>query len=275
MKKIYFILLIGTLLILAACSEEVLPVEQDGSKVELTFDDEKVEIPAIQLPKDTTNADMAGLIVYNGKVYTQTNTEINVADAEALIDDKLGTTKGSIDEWSKQKAFDEELASTIGEMDVYSVKGYDQGFRIMVFQGQDVDPYAEFYENLNGITINSGEDVFGKLNMVGNVASAQWRTFNERNAVDNYKSISDMELLDTFLKELQKTKPFLRELQTDPINTSRNDEEYRELTVNLQDGSEVVLTLLKDGYIYYGFADVYFEMTENIFSKMWNQLELE
>ena len=93
--------------------------------------------------------------------------------------------------------------------------------------------------------------------------------------IDNYKSFSDMAILNTFLEELQKTKPFPRELHTDPINTSRKDEEYRELTVNLQDGSKVVLTLLKDGYIYYGFADVYFEMTENIFSKMWNQLELE
>lgn len=237
-------------------------------------EDKGVKIPAIQLPKVTSNADMVGLIVYNGKIYTQTNTEINAADARAILDAKLGTTKGNIDEWSKQKAYDEELASTIGETDVYSVKGYDKNFRIMVYQEQDGNQYAEFYENLNGITISSGEDIFGKLNMVGNIASAQWRNFSDRdNSIDNYKQILDMGVLNSFVEELNKTKPLPREQNSDPINTSRNNEEYRELTLKLTDGSTVNLTLLRDGYIYYGITDVYFEMNESTFSILWNLLK--
>ncbi|PIC66164.1 hypothetical protein CSV71_12900 [Sporosarcina sp. P21c] len=233
-----------------------------------------VEIPAIQLPKDSSNADMVGLIVYNGKIYTQTNSEIHATDAKALIGDKLGTTKGSIDEWSKQKAYDEELASTIGEMDVYSVKGYDKDFRLMVYEGQAGNQYAEFYECLNGITISSGEDVFGKLHLVGNVSTAQWRAFSDwDHDIDNYKPILDMNVLNTFLEELKKTKPHLREQNSDPISGSRNDEEFRELTLALHDGSTVTLTLLKDGYIYYGNTDVYFEMNESMFSKLWNLLK--
>ncbi|PIC57961.1 hypothetical protein CSV80_06550 [Sporosarcina sp. P12(2017)] len=233
-----------------------------------------VEIPAIQLPKDSSNADMVGLIVYNGKIYTQTNTKINATDAKALIGDKIGTTKGNIDEWSKQKAYDEELASTIGEIDVYSVKGYDKDFRLMVYEGQVGNQYAEFYECLNGITISSGEDLFGKLNLVGNVTSAQWRAFSDwDNNIDNYKPISDMGVLNIFLEELKKTKPLPREQQSDPISNSRNDEEFRELTLTLHDGSTVTLILLKDGYIYYGITDVYFEMNESMFSKLWNLLK--
>ena len=78
--------------------------------------------------------------------------------------------------------------------------------------------------------------------------------------------------LNNFLEELNKVKPLPREQNSDPISNSRNNEDFRELTVNLNDGSRVRLTLLKDGYIYYGFMDVYFEMNEGVFSKMWSKL---
>lgn len=157
---------------------------------------------------------------------------------------------------------------------MYSVKGYDEDFRLMVYEGQAGNQYAEFYECLNGITISSGEDLFGKLNLVGNVTTAQWRAFSDwDNNMDNYKPISDMGVLNIFLEELKKTKPLPREQQSDPISNSRNDEEFRELTLTLHDGSTVILTLLKDGYIYYGITDVYFEMNESMFSKLWNLLK--
>ncbi|WP_422124499.1 hypothetical protein DHX103_06685 [Planococcus sp. X10-3] len=243
---------------------EALIVNEDGS----------VEIPALQLPEDTSNADMIGLIVYNGKVYTQTRTEIDAEDAKALLGEKLGTTTGTIDEWSTQEAYDDEFASTIGVTDVYSVNGYDKDFRIMAYHEQDGGQYAEFYENLDGITISSGEDVFGKLNMFGNVSTAEWRTFTDwNNDIENYKPISDMAVLNAFLEELNKAKPLAREQNSDPIGDFRNDEVYRELIIHLDDGSRVSLTLLKDGYIYYGFMAVYFEMDEGVFSTMWEQLQ--
>lgn len=245
-------------------NQDALVVNKDGS----------VEIPAIQLPEDTSSANMIGLIVYNGKIYTQTRTEIDAENAKAIIGDKLGTTRGTIDEWSKKEAYDEEFASTIGETDVYSVKGYDKDFRIMTYQEQDGKQYAEFYENLNGITINSGEDVFGELNMVGNVSSAQYRTFSDwDNSIENYQPITDLETLNTFVAELNRAKPFPRGQNSDPISNSRNNENFRELTVNLNDGSMVRLTLLRDGYIYYGHMGVYFQMNEDVFSKMWSQFE--
>lgn len=245
-------------------NSEALIVNEDGS----------VEIPALQLPEDTSNAEMIGLIVYNGKTYTQTRTEINAEDAKALLGEKLGTTKGTIDEWSKQEVYDEEFASTIGVTDVYSVKGYDKDFRIMAYSEQDGGQYAEFYENLDGITVSSGEDVFGKLNMAGNVSSAQWRTFSDwDNEIDNFTPIPDTASVNIFLEELNKAKPRPREQNSDPIGDSRNNEEFKELIIYLDDGSRVSLTLLKDGYVYYGFMGVFFEMNKDAFSTMWNQLQ--
>lgn len=240
----------------------------------VVIEDTGVKIPAIQLPEDTSNADMLGLIVYNGKIYTQTSTEIEVEDAKAIIGEKLGTTKSTIDEWSEKEAYDEEFASTVGITDVYSVKGYNKDFRIMTYGERDGKPYAEFYENLNGITINSGEDVFGMLKMAGNVSSAHYRTFDDwNNNVDNYHHITDMKVVNTFVQELNKVKPFTRGENSDPIRNSRNNEDYRELTLQLNDGSKVKLTLLKEGYIYYGFIGAYFKMDDDVFSKMWSQIQ--
>lgn len=61
----------------------------------------EVFIPKIQLPKQTNEAaNMIGLIVYQGKVYTQTDTHITPESAKPLLGDKIGRTKGNIDEWS-------------------------------------------------------------------------------------------------------------------------------------------------------------------------------
>lgn len=240
----------------------------------VVHDDGSIEIPAIQLPKDTSSADMIGLIVYNGKFFTQTGTDILPEDAKDLVGQKLGRTKGNIDEWSKQDAYSEEFASSIGPAEVYAVKGYDTDFRIMTYEEQEGVEYAMFFEHLNGITIKSGEDVFGKLNLAGNVSSVYYRTVDDWNYdIENYVPIIDMYLLNDFVTELNQAVPFPRTEQSDPIIDSRSSDNFRELALHLKDGSIVKLILLKDGYIYYGGMAVYFEMDEQVFSKMWQQMK--
>jgi hypothetical protein len=232
-------------------------------------EDGSVEIPAIELPEDSSHADMIGLIVYDGKIYTQTDTEIDVERAKSVLGEKLGTTKGTIDEWSKQEAYDEEFASTIGVADVYAVKGYDKDFRIMVYD--ETNGTAEFYECLNGITVSNGSDVFGKLNMINNVTAAQYRTFTDwNNSIENYHEISKLDIVNMFIEDLNNALPVPRTMDNDPIGDFRSDEQFRKLIIHLQDGSKVRLTLLEGGYVYYGFANVYFEMDEEAFTKMWN-----
>lgn len=248
----------------------------DNQGIAIVNQDGSVEIPALQLPDEnmTSSASMIGLIVYNGKVYTETRTEIDPDASKDILGEKLGTTKGTIDEWSKQEVYDEEFASTVGIADVYSVKGYDKDFRIMTFEEQNGKIHAEFFENLTGVTINNGKDIFGKLNMEGNISSAHYRTFSDwNNEIDNYQPITDMETLNTFVVELNNTKPIPRGQNSDPISNSRSDEKYRELSIKLNDGSTVRLTLLKEGNIYYGYMGVYFEMDEDVFSKLWSQIQ--
>jgi hypothetical protein len=234
-----------------------------------------VKIPPIQLPKGNSKADMIGLIVYIGKIYTEAKTEIDAENAKSILGEKLGTTKGNIEERSNKEAFDEEFASTIPIGNVYSVKGYDKNFRIMTYGERDGKPYAKFYENDNGITVNSGEDVFGKLKMAGNITSAKYGTYNEWDQNDNlYHPIADLKVVNGFVEELNKTRPIPKGENSPLINTRNNhQEDFRELSIHLNDGTNVKLIVLKEGYIYYGYMDVYFKMNDDIFSKMWSQLE--
>lgn len=261
--------------ILTLNNNEFMPKKSNNKKPTLVSTNKSgIKIPAIQLSKNTANADMLGLIVYNGEIYTQTRTTIDPKDARALLGKKLGTTTGSIDEWSKQSAYDEQLASTVGKADVYTVKGYDGNFRIMTFGVRKGRSYANFYEHLNGITIHSGKDVFGKLKMVGNVSKAHYRTASDwDNNIQSYHSITDMKTVNDFVEELNKTKPFLREEKSDPITSPKTNENFRELTITLNDGSKVKLLLLKGGYIYYGYMGAYFKMDNRVFSKMWRQIQ--
>jgi hypothetical protein len=238
-----------------------------------------IVIPAIELP-DTTSKnesyDMIGLIVYNGKIYTQTATSIEVESAKNLLGEKLGRTKGSIDEWSSQDEYTNEFASTIGEMDVYTVKGYDKEFRIMVYSERGGEIHAEFYECLNGITIGSGQDVFGKLKIDGNLLNAQYQKFSDWDYnVQNYYPINDPAILQSFVEALNQTVPYPREGVEAELGDFRNDDGSKELILNLQDGSQISLFLIKDGFIRYGFTDVYFKMENEAFMKMWDQMNVK
>ncbi|MBD7984902.1 hypothetical protein H9649_09925 [Sporosarcina sp. Sa2YVA2] len=237
----------------------------------------EIFIPAIKLPKgNTENMDMVGLIVYKGKVYTQTNTKIKPAFAKTLVGEKIGVTKGNIDEWSSRKAYGEELASTIPRgVDVYTVVGYDSDFRIMIYIEHDGETHSEFYENLNGITISSGADLFGQLNMIGNVSTAYWRTRDEwYNSIENFKPVTDTTVLNAFVAELNNVKPKLRKHNQEALDELRNSESAKELTIHLEDGTTVELEILGDGYILYGAMDVYFEMDEAVFADMWDLLQV-
>src|SRR5699024_6880084 len=197
-----------------------------------------VYIPEINIPEnETTDVDMMGLIVYNGKIYTQTTAALNPESAESLLGEKLGTTKGNLNEWSNQKEYSTEFASSIGEEDVYSVKGYDDDYHIMAYSKSDGDVYAELFESFNDIKVNKGKDFFGKLKLVDNVENAQYQSYsNWNNSINSYIQCDNLELVNTFLKNLNQTKPILYEDVIDATGGFRNDESYRDVLLNLNNG---------------------------------------
>ncbi|MBB6453265.1 hypothetical protein HNQ94_001713 [Salirhabdus euzebyi] len=246
-----------------------------SDKGPVVTEDGGINIPAIKIPENNVSADMIGLIVYNGKIYTQTDTEIDQTAAKNLIGEKLGTTKATIDEWSSQDEYAVEFASTIGVVDVYTVQGYDKDFRIMAYGERHGEIFSEFYDCLNGITIHNGKDLFGKLNLVGNVTKAEYRSHDDwYYSVDNFRPLDDEKLVHAFIDQLNETTPHPYDQVEEDLGEFRNDEHYRELTLHLEDGSRVRLVVIKDGYVRYGFSSVYFKMEQEVFTQLWDSMTI-
>lgn len=235
-----------------------------------------VGIPKMELPKQSNAAmDMIGLIVYQGRIYTQTSSKISPEAAKAVLGEKIGRTKGNIDEWSSQKEFDIELASSIGEQDVYMVKGYNRSFRIMTYQVTDGQVWSEFFECLNGITISSGADLFQKLKIMGNVQSVNWESFDSWNGSKNeVKPIAINPAVQAFLQELYNSKPIeYKNLSKELYDKGDRNKTTKFLDLKLKDQSEIQIALHHGGYVRYSNALVFFKLDEKVFNALWDNLK--
>lgn len=232
-----------------------------------------IYIPKIKLPKGSTaSMDMIGLIVYDGRIYTQTSTDIEPSDAESFLGEKLGITKGDIDEWSKQESYSVEFISNISARNVYTVKGYDKKFRIMMYNKIDGTIYSEFYECLNGITIKTGDDIFGKLKIENNIKSAMYEDYNSwNNGEKKYKELLKLDKVYSFVGKLKDTIPYSTE-SLSYLWDEKNKTNKKLLYLTLKDSSRVRLVLYKDGYIGYGMSHVFFKMESEDFNDLWNEL---
>lgn len=241
----------------------------ESKNIVSSLDKNGVTIPAIELPKSGETAKMMPLFVYKGRIYTQSSTKIDPLQVKNLLGEKLGKTKAGLDEWSNQDEYAVEFASSIGEVDVYSVKGYQQGFRLMTY---DVSSgYAEIYESLNGVTISSGSDIVETLHLM-NIEKAKSRTYDDwNNSAEKYTEINDKALLNSFVSALNHSIPYLREDVEAKLGNFQNNEQYKELTLSLTDGTNVTFWVVKDGYISYGNT-LYFKMDHEVFMNLWNQM---
>ena len=139
------------------------------------------------------------------------------------------------------------------------LKGYENSFRIMSYSKVNDKEYAQFFDCLNGITIKSGKDILGKLNLVDNIESAKFISFDDwNNGINNYINFNDLNILNEALKELSGAIPYNYEAVENDIDSSKNNDEFREFTLKLKDGSELKFTVFKKGYVSYGYSNVYF-----------------
>ncbi|PWL42430.1 MAG: hypothetical protein DBY45_08805 [Clostridiales bacterium] len=224
-----------------------------------------IYIPQIVLeePEPGVAVDMVGLIVYRGSIYTWTNNlTLSNAQEQALRGEYLGRTKGNIDEWSKQDDYSKELASSIGKEDVYTVCGYDRDFRIMTSDGQG---NVGIYERLNDIWLESGNDLFGRMKLKGNLEAFCWQPLSEWDSgVENrYDPGLSEEVVNAFIDGLYDAvymeKADWRQLEPKPCY------------LTLKDGTEIRLMLLKGGYVkYLGMGgNGVFRMEESVFNEVY------
>lgn len=240
---------------------------------------DSIYVPKIEVPKSSTfaTAKMMNLIIYKGNIYIHSSIQTSSEDVKNLLGPKLGTTKNTIDEWSSKEAYSNELASNIGITDVYSVKGYDETFRIMTnSKAEDGTNFTDFYECLNGITITKGEDILSKLKLQDNVITAKFQTYDDwNNGTGTFYTIDNKDLLNNLLNEINLGTPYLLEDIEASLNDYRNEDGYRQISFDLKNGvKNVTFTIFKNGYIYYDSAKIYLKINSNFTEELWNSLNL-
>lgn len=229
-----------------------------------------VYIPAIELPKNTDGVemDMKGLFVYQGRIYTQTAWYYNeeVSSIKNLIGERLGYAKGNINEWSKQDEYAVEFAGSITG-DVYTVKGYDKQFRLCVMgsyvdnDGNHVD-WVNFYENLNGIGLTSGSDLFGDRLML----RENWKQVKSQKNDDwDYDKQTFTDLMGVTDSDINA---FISALYSDDFeyvyetvgidNFYTAEQTQAHLYFHMEDNTVIELRLFEGGYVGYRHLGWYF-----------------
>ncbi|MGN7412966.1 hypothetical protein [Paenibacillus sp. SAF-068] len=232
-----------------------------------------IVIPKMELPDSQGKgamADMMQLVVYGGNVYTQSPTLLEGANALNLRGEKLGTTTGGIDELSGQDKYT-ELASNIGEADIYAVNGYDKDFRIMSYTEIDGQVYAQLFDKNNGISIGSGADLIGKLHLEGNIVTGQWETFESwNNGLQQLQPLATDEAMNSFIASLNAAKPIATSPELEENLYGKEDRKIIYLT--LKDTTQVPLVLFGEGLVRYGNVPAFLEVEKGAFQAFWNSL---
>lgn len=226
------------------------PVESSASTASVG-----IYIPAIELPEPQQDIamDMIACVVYNGAVYTQSE---RIEDAERLLGDYLGRATGGIDEWSDSSEYEVEFAGTeVGE--VYTVVGYDPDFRICCMQE---DGSAMLLERLNGITLDTGADLFAdRLHLPGGWDAVSYLTHYDWN-YETWDSLRELDLPEetvaAFLDELCSAN--FEYVWTGTYPNIYDSTVQGHLYFSMADGTTVPLRLIEGGYVGYENLGWYF-----------------
>lgn len=281
--------------------------DNEGSDIEENENNNiaKEEVPVkegIYVPKQqlgiinpNRQAYRIGTLVYKGRVYTAEGTEISLEEGKALMNKRLGITWDLIekirDDGTSEVYIDlenlENFASFGNGEEVYTVKGYDDDFRLITYNKNEYGDFILIWECLNDFILADGSDVFGKMNINENVNNVTWETFNNW----NYGTLEEKEViiddtLNGFIDAMYNGIPysledeeFRKELfdKESNYNTGEeyfaaNEEAQKFMFFKMNDGTKVEIRLFRSGYVYYRGLNFAFKLDEESFDNMWSRL---
>ena len=234
---------------------------EEGSKP----DGRGLYIPAIELPENSEGEmDMIALIVYRGAIYTQSEYYMggDAAVVDGLVGEYLGTSDGSINEWSSREEYGRDYAGSIPG-DFYAVKGYDPDFRICLRQevtDENGKPglFIQFLDHMNGIRLETGEDLYeSRLHLRGRVGRVDWQyhddwDYNRGNIrtaelePGQWEEFLDAVCAGEFVYVWDPDSDFYEGVPRSSIYSTPNQ---AHLFLRLDDGTTVRLRLIEGGYV--------------------------
>lgn len=136
----------------------------------------------------------------------------------------------------------------------------------------DGQVYAQLFDKNNGITIGTGADLIGKLHLEGNIASAQWETFNSwNNGLQQLQPLAADEALDSFISSLNAAKPIATSPELEENLYGKEDRKIIYLT--LEDKTQVPLVLFgEEALVRYGNVPAFLEVEKGAFQSFWDSL---
>lgn len=236
---------------------------------------EGVYIPAIELPDAESAAamDMIGLVVYQGRIYTQAEYYFGEAaeKIEPLVGEHLGTAKGNIDEWSSQDEYSAEFASTVGG-EVYSVNGYDTSFRICIYgkyedENHNHTVWIQFLDCLNGITLRTGAELFqDRLHISERTEAVLLENHGDENSTEENLPTADI--------DQNAWSDFWYQADNSEIIRIWNygaQNNQALLILSMSDGTVIRLRLIEGGYVGYDALGEYFvKISEETFNAVYD-----
>lgn len=194
-------------------------------------------------------ADMVPFVIYGGRMYERSQVLEGDA-AEELMGEYLFTSPGYIDEWSSPEEYTDETGSVAG--DVYTVKGYDSAFRLCI--PLDGGELLELYDTLDGITLRTGEDLYGeRLHLRENWREAEYQTHDDWNSNEDTFRAPELteEEMAAFIDALYAGEFEYWGPDSETGDIYMLGLEQKHLYFRLADGSSVELRLFENGLVKY------------------------
>ena len=265
--------LVAAVGLLAATSANGPTVQGPASKI--SAHSVKLPKPKIAAGNHATTAKMMNFVVYDNRYYMESGSEIDYADAEKLIDTKLGSTHFAITEnTAAQHAAHSTYngkgidADATFEGDIYTVKGYDDKFRLIGVNEQG--KYASVFDCTNGLTVSNGSEILGKLKLADNIESMTYARRTDDFAPAPVRSFSDFSLMNRFFTALDGSTPYL--FDSIPSLDFSVQSDFIDLSLKTRDGFTDRLTLQKNGYVLYGICQAAFKPDSDTFNTLWSTL---
>lgn len=220
-------------------------------------------------------------LVYKGRVYTIQDAELPLEVGKDLMDKKIGVT------WNLMSEI-QDNGTSVGYVDleslkdfatfsegdeVYTAKGYDEGFRLITYTKNEYGEYVSLWECLNDFILIDGSGVFGMMNIKDNLESATWKSFNNwNNGIIEEKEVTIDDIVNNFIDAMYKGIPYSLEDESLRSELFDKEENQKFIFLKMKDGTKTEIRLFKNGYVYYSGLNFVFKLDEENSNNMWNKL---
>lgn len=100
-----------------------------------------------------------------------------------------------------------DLISYPNGYEIYSVKGYDPKYRLMIYGESNGEKWGSIYNSFGDKQIEKGEDLFGNLYLKGNIKVVRWKSIHSwQRKIEVYKPVEQSVFFENFIDKLYSSK---------------------------------------------------------------------